>query len=418
MDKRALLMGLPVVLLAMQDAGAVSFGSFDPRSMAMGGTGVASGTSANASFFNPALLAIGREGEDFSLEFPVLGARVADPDEMVNSLDDFQSADYINAFSNAVDQWNSATTVGELSTAKDAVVATGRALVGGLGTLSNKAVDGELHVGAVLGVPSKRFGASLYINARAMGGALLEITQSDVNKVNAVIDGLEANDPSGVVDSNGDIIDPTDNMTSSVQGRGVVLSEVGVSLAREFSFGGQGVAIGITPKMVQAKTFDYRLDVETADLSIDEGEKEYTDFNFDVGIAHRYANGWTTGLVAKNLIPQEYQTILGNTINLDPQYRLGLAYEWKSLTIATDLDLVENDPAGLDGASQYWAVGAEWNGWDTLQLRLGYRHNISDSDTSTASLGVGLSPFGVHIDIAAMGNSDEVGAGLQLGFRF
>ncbi|NOY62741.1 MAG: conjugal transfer protein TraF, partial [Gammaproteobacteria bacterium] len=36
---------------------AAPFISMDPRSLGMGGTGVASGNSANASFVNPALLA-------------------------------------------------------------------------------------------------------------------------------------------------------------------------------------------------------------------------------------------------------------------------------------------------------------------------------------------------------------------------
>lgn len=418
MKKRVLLLGLPVVLMSAQQAGAVSFGTFDPRSMAMGGAGVAAGTSANAGFFNPALLAAGRDGEDFSLELPIIGARVADPDEMITSLDDFQEADYIDSFSAAVDQWNNATTVGELQTAKDAVVSTGRDLVSGLGTLSNKALQGEVNVGAVVGIPSQRLGASVQVSSRAMGGALLDITQQDVDAINEVIDGLENNDTTGIVDGNGDIIDPTDNLSSTVQGRGLVMSEAGVSLAREFSLAGMPVSFGVTPKIVQVTTFDYRMDVDTADLAIDEGEKTYTDFNLDIGALHRYANGWSTGLVVKNLIPQEYETVLGNTVKLEPQVRLGFAYEWQQVTLAGDLDLVENEAAGFDGPTQYAAVGAEWNAWNVMQLRVGYRHNISDSDTSVASVGVGVSPFGVHIDLAAMGNQDEVGAGLQLGFRF
>lgn len=418
MRKKLLAVGLPLLAVVAGDAGAVSFGTFDPRSMAMGGAGVAAGTSANAGFFNPALLAAGRKGEDFSLEFPIVGVRIADRDDMLSSLDDFQSANHIDNFSNAVDQWNAATTPGELSAAKDAVVSTGRALVSGFGTLSNKALQGELNAGAVIGVPSQRFGASLIVNSRAVGGALLDITQSDIDNVNEVIDALESNNVGGVVDGNGKLIDPTQNLTSSVQGRGLVMSEAGISLAREFSVAGAPIAFGITPKVVQVNTFDYKVDVDTADITVDQGEKKYTDFNFDIGALHRYSNGWSTGLVAKNVIPQEYTTLLGNKVKVDPQVRLGLAYEWKAVTFATDIDLMENDPAGFDGPTQYLALGAELNAWNFAQLRLGYRHNISDTDTSTAALGLGLSPFGVHLDLAVMGNGDEVGAGAQLGFRF
>ena len=70
MNKHVLLMSLAALMCNMQNAHAAAFGTFDPRSMAMGGAGVASGTSANANFFNPALLAAARTDEDFSLEFP------------------------------------------------------------------------------------------------------------------------------------------------------------------------------------------------------------------------------------------------------------------------------------------------------------------------------------------------------------
>lgn len=418
MGKKLLALGLPLLAAVAGDAGAMSFGTFDPRSMAMGGAGVAAGTSANAGFFNPALLSAGRKGEDFSFEFPIVGAHLTDRDDLLGNLNDFQSAKYVDNFSNAVNQWNAATTPSELSAAKNAVVNTGRALVKGFGTLSDKALQGELNAGAVIGVPSQRLGASLIVNARAVGGALLDITQSDINKINTVIGGLGNNNVSGIVDSNGKLIDPTKSLTSTLQGRGLVMSEAGVSLSHEFSMAGQPLALGVTPKFVQVNTFDYKADVNTGNVRINQGEKRYTDFNFDVGALHRYSNGWSTGLVVKNVVPHEYATVLGNKIKVDPQARLGFAYEWKAVTLASDIDLTKNDPAGFDGATQYVALGAEVNAWNFAQLRLGYRYNMSDSKTSTAALGFGLSPFGVHLDLAVMGNSNEIGAGAQLGFRF
>ncbi len=419
MRNKLLVAGVPLLAIMASDAGATSFGTFDPRSMAMGGAGVAAGTSANASFYNPALLAAAKNGENFSIELPVIGVRVADPDDLVDNLDEFQDNNYIDNFSAAVDQWNSAVTPAQLLTAKDAVVAAGTDLVAGLQTLSDRALQGEANAGMVVAIPNKRVGAAFHVNARAMGGALLEVTQSDVDAFNAVIDGLNTNNLAAIVDpGTGDLIDPTDTLTSTVQGRGVVLTEAGVSLAREFSLAGHPVAVGVTPKYVRVDTFDYMADVDTADISVDEGEKSYSDFNFDVGIAHQYSNGWKTGVVVKNVIPQEYATMLGNTIEVEPQLRVGLAYENQSLTVAADLDVIENDAAGFDSPTQFLAVGAEWNAWNLLQLRAGYRHNISDSDTSSAALGFGISPFGAHFDLAVVGSSDEVGVGMQLGFRF
>ena len=87
-----------------------------------------------------------------------------------------------------------------------------------------------------------------------------------------------------------------------------------------------------------------------------------------------------------------------------------------------DLDLTENDPIAFENPTQYAAIGAEFDLFSTLQLRAGYRTNMSASNSDMVSVGFGLSPFGVHLDIAAMANpSDpekEVGVALETGFYF
>ncbi|MDH5394252.1 MAG: conjugal transfer protein TraF, partial [Gammaproteobacteria bacterium] len=55
------------MVLGSYQAFALPFSGTDARSLAMGGTGVAAGSVANASTFNPALLAAYREDEDFNL---------------------------------------------------------------------------------------------------------------------------------------------------------------------------------------------------------------------------------------------------------------------------------------------------------------------------------------------------------------
>lgn len=53
------LIGAAIALTSFQ-AAALPFAGVDARSLAMGGTGVAAGSIANASTFNPALLAASR----------------------------------------------------------------------------------------------------------------------------------------------------------------------------------------------------------------------------------------------------------------------------------------------------------------------------------------------------------------------
>ena len=215
-----------------------------------------------------------------------------------------------------------------------------------------------------------------------------------------------------------DVENVVDKLTSGMLARGAVIQEVSIALAREFNIGGHDVAIGVTPKYLTVTTFDYEIDVNTADFDSDQGEKEYTDFNFDIGAAKDYANGWKTGLVVKNVIGEEYKTVLGNTVKIEPQARLGVAHSTDWTTVALDVDLNESEAVGFDSKTQYVGLGAELDIFSTAQLRIGYRHNMSDSDTSIVTAGFGFSIFGAHMDISAGANDDEVGGSLQLGFRF
>ena len=407
-----------LALFSLQ-AAAVPFGSVDPRSFAMGGTGVASGTAANAGFVNPALLAAAAAEEDFALELPILYVRAVDPDDLVDEIDSYQGdnleqnlTNSVNAFINNPSDPNAAAQV-----ASDA-----DALVTQLLKMSDKALQGEFVGDFVVGIPSKSFGASLTVGSRVVGGGLLNVTQADQDRVNQlIVDALAgpatlANNPDVQAQAAGQ--DVVSTLTSNLQTRGAMLTEVGISLAREFGVGGETVALGVTPKYVQVTTFDYQFDVNTATFDIDQGTKEFSNFNIDIGLAKDFGNGWKTGFAVKNLISQEYTTVLGNKINIEPQARAGVSHSTEWVTVALDADLNAADAVAYEAQTQYLGLGAELNIFETVQIRIGYRHNMKDSDTSVPTVGLGFSPFGVHIALAAAANDNEIALSGQLGFRF
>ena len=419
-----------ILFAAAGSVAAAPFSSFDPRSYGMGGTGVASGTSANAGFFNPALLAAAHEDEDFSLEFPIVGVRAADPDDLADVIDEFDSNDYIGAMDNALTSLNAASTVGDFNTAKTAYISASDDLVAGLNKLNNKALIFEAEGDIVIGIPSKKFGASLLMRYWVVGGAQTAVSQNDIALISDISDRLENNT---LTLASPDEANPV--LQSAIDARFAAIQEVGISLAREFDIGGSNVAVGITPKYVGVETYDFRFgdesdatttSLDVADVDLDQGRLDDSGFDLDIGIAHDYGNGWKTGFVIKNLIGQEFKTIRGNTFELKPQARAGVSHQNSWSLVAFDLDLVENDPIikdsvtgkGFDKETQYAGVGIEFDAWDIMQARFGYRHNMSNSDTSIATAGFGLSPFGVHVDVAVAGNDKEIGASLQLGFRF
>jgi len=426
----------------------------------MGGAGVAVANTATAPFFNPSLLAVSRDEDNFAMELPIVGARAYDPEDFTDSVDDFQKADYDTRLNNLVDQItldvnssNFLALPGDYTLAADATAD----LNAGLQNLDNKPIQVELGAATVIGIPSKKFGIAFSAAGTvALGGvfnyedsAFLGGIESDLRTIASAptcysnpatcptsLTYIDTDPASAtfleVVNADGTPFDATNDVKSTVDVRGVQLREVGLSFAREFAISGATFAVGVTPKYVKATVYDYQANANTADdADIDAADysKDYASVNLDIGVAKNYNNGWRTGFVIKNIIKQEYETYrlntatglkekTGNSVELKPQARLGVSHQSDFATVALDVDLTENDPVGYEDKSRYVSLGGEINLADWAQLRAGYRVNTVESGRNIASLGFGLSPMGIHFDLAVAKNTDEVGASAQFGFRF
>ncbi|MDO8291252.1 MAG: conjugal transfer protein TraF [Gallionella sp.] len=457
-------------LLASSSAAlALPFNSFDPRSMAMGGAGVAVGDAGMAPFFNPALLTVTREEDDFSLDLPIIGARVYDPSDFANSLDNFQNGNYVDTLQTSIDTYNAAG--GQTTVNLNAVAANTSTLSTQFATLSDKPIQAELGAGLVVGIPSKSFGGAFYANGWAAVGGVIKYRDNQTlqdfatasstiaTTVNTSCGGTVNNNPTCLTALSTLSTDPlvqqyfvvnttgtptvtanfnttgtgTNTLKSTVDIRGVGLAEVGLALSHEFGTGDAAWGLGITPKVVKVNLYEYSASVNSGSTSNATGSDytaKYSHVNFDLGLARNYGNGWRAGLVVKNVIPHTYEfknaptpgatpVPTGNTIKLKPQARIGASHSTSWSTVAMDLDLTTNDPAGLENQSQYLALGAELNAWDWAQLRLGYRANLKDSTRNVPSIGLGLAPFGVlHLDVGVAKSANEIGASARLAFTF
>lgn len=248
--------------------------------------------------------------------------------------------------------------------------------------------------------------------------------------------------------TNGSFVGDSPDMSSTVQVVAVSVIDAALSFSREFDIVGEKVAIGITPKLQKVSTFHYAdevdgfEDVESDD--IEDSREDYSKVNLDIGASYRFGSegNWVAGVVGKNLLGGEFDyadvvvtpkdsdgnpnglpyTLDGGSVSLNPQFRAGIAYQSSWVNVALDVDLTENDPIAFESATQYAAIGAEFDLFSTLQLRAGYRTNMSTTNADMVSVGLGLSPFGIHLDIAAMANpSDpekEAGVALETGFYF
>lgn len=449
---------------------ALPFNSFDPRSMSMGGAGVAVGDPATAPFFNPALLSASDPSKKYSVEFPIIGARLYDPAKMSDNLPIL--SDNINALNSSISTANatanstSATTLQNLPANMTAVADNIDKVNTQLSKLSNKPLQGEFGAATVIGVPGRNYGMAFYADAWGAAGGTLEYndgttlsnlsssvrsaanalsattgagaaacqrvsngtgTQADVQTCLAAATAINASlvNAKGVVNFN-----TNTQIASKIHMRGVLISEAGLSISHGLVTRDQEWAIGITPKYMQLQLFDALLDANsgnTSNATSSDNIAKYSTLNFDMGVAKSYLNGWRTGVVAKNVLPQKFdfkrsQVATGETLNLNPQLRAGVSHETDWSTLAFDLDLTQNDPAGLENRSQYAALGGELSALGWAQLRAGYRADLLNSARNVTSFGLGLSPripyFKLHFDLAYAYNADEQGASLRLGFNF
>lgn len=427
-------------LLASSSAAiALPFNSFDPRSMAMGGAGVAVGDAAMAPFFNPALLGVTKDEDDFSVVLPIIGVRVFDPEDFHTSVDNFQQGNYVNRLQASINAFNLApSTPGATAIATDTTTLNTQ-----LATLDGKPIQAEFGVATVIGIPSKKYGGAFFASGSGALGGVVNYrdnqTLTDLTSVatqvaacsgNAVCLGdVATNNPTYF--NAGGFTFTTANLQSKTNIRGVAKAETGISLAREFTSREQSLVIGFSPKIVKVLMFDVVTDVNTnATLTGDDYRAEYTNFNFDLGIAKNHKNGWRSGFVVKNVIPYSYDfkraptagatpVPTGVKMELKPQARVGVSHSNTWSTVALDMDITRNDPAGLEDKSQYIALGGELDAFGWAQIRAGYRADIVNNARNVASLGLGLALFKVvHIDIAAAGNKNEMGASFQFGAHF
>ncbi|MEQ1674683.1 MAG: conjugal transfer protein TraF, partial [Candidatus Nitrotoga sp.] len=393
----------------------------------------------------PALLGVTKDEDDFSLVLPIIGVRVYDPKDFSTSVDNFQNGNYVDKLQASINTFNALS--GQTPANANAIAADTIGLNTQLATLDGKPIQAEFGVAMVVGIPSKKYGGAFFASGSgAMGGIIrYRDNQTLTDLAQVATDAVACNGGNTAACTavtNSPFFDtatqkvvfntnPNNSLKSKVNIRGVAKAETGISLAREFTIREQSLAIGLSPKIVKVLMFDIVADVDSnATLTGDDYRAEYTNFNFDLGIAKNHKNGWRSGFVVKNVIPYSYDfkraptagatpVPTGVKMELKPQARVGVSHANTWSTVALDVDLTRNDPAGLEDKSQYIALGGELDAFGWAQIRAGYRADLVNSARNVASLGLGLALFKVvHVDIAAAGNKNEMGASFQFGVRF
>jgi hypothetical protein len=371
------------VLLAVSGVGNAASSSIEARSLGMGNVRVATADIATAPFANPGMLAYQPSREDFSLLIGA-GAFLNDNDDLVDKIDDFQTA-YDN---------------GQITEA----LALAQSMPGDI-----IAPDASALFSTGFSAEKWAFAVSARADAVAAGTVI-----------------PPENNPA----------DPANLDQYNLVLEGALTSELGVSVARNFKLFGQKAAIGLKPKYVKVDNIYINESIITVDTGfgdlVNDSTKDLGDYtSLDIGFVMGLTEHTQIGLVATNLVSHKinYIDATGNpaTLSFDTQARLGIAYRNQFLTLGADLDLIENDALFTSTnfqalKSQFVSVGGEFNAFDFMQLRIGAQKNIADGIADAAkdtlyTAGVGLW-FGFNLDAAVIMQNDSLGGFLQTGFRF
>jgi len=387
--KRILSAALLAVLSG--SVAAVPF-SFEARSLGMGNVRVATADIATAPFANPGMLSFQPSREDFSLLLGV-GAYLNDNDDVIDKIDEYQTA-YDNFQADPVGNINEGFRAVDIA----------------------KSLEGDVIAPEATVMISTGFSGEKWAFA-----------------VSARSDAISAGTVTNISQTVPELTDPTKNI---LEFEGVLTSELGVSLARNFQILGQKVAIGITPKYVKVDNIHLSESISTIDTGfgdlLDGTKQDLGDFTtLDVGLVMGMTKHTQIGLVATNLVAHKINFINSSgdpaTLSFDTQARLGIAYRTDFLTLGADVDLIENDALLTSQnfqalKTQNVSVGGEFNLLDFMQLRVGAQKNIADgiSDAAKENLytaGIGFW-LGFNLDMALVAQSNSLGAFLQTGFRF
>lgn len=379
---------LSLALIAAS-SGALATETYNGRLSGMAGAGYVTGGYSDGVLLNPSLIASYGEKDDFALVING-GAFGADEDDLIDGLDDLVDK---------IDQLENTTNLSEQDA--DELIAL-------LENVDEKSLGVNLGGSVVVAIPNSFLSAAVIARTGGNVNVLTDVSDEDYETIEA---------------AKGGDFDPEAELTSSVLARGVLVTEVGIALARNFATNDNyQLLIGVTPKRVEVETIVYETTVseyDEDDLDADDYTVTGESTGLDAGVTY-IRGGLRAGLSISNLKSEKFKSIADDeTYELARRTTAALGYTGSWYKAEASLDLSPAEGFG-QGETKMFRAGVEVSPFSWLQLRGGIQRDMEDTIPDAYTVGLGLSPFGViNLDVAAFSGSDDaVGGAVQLGLRF
>jgi len=277
---------LLAVALTAAAVSAAASETYNGRLTGMSGAGYVTADYVDGVLSNPSLGAVFGERDDFALVLNA-GAVMSDKDDLVDAVDDL--VDYIDFLDGITNYRDLDPTMADT-------------LISRIRDVENKNVNITAGASLVIAIPNELLSVSLIAKANAHVGATTLIDQGDYdlirNSVNKPFD--------------------TEDLKSSVLGKGALITEVGVALAKTvFATEESRLLVGVTPKRVTVETIVYQAtvaDYDEDDIDSDEYRLKSSTTSFDAGVTWITGN-MRYGLVVKDAVSKSFDAVNGD--NLD-----------------------------------------------------------------------------------------------------
>lgn len=413
------------------------FQTLGMQATSMGGAGVAYSSGSYAAYYNPALLAVHKNGLEISLA-PRIAIRENNLADHIDTLADIDIEGTLDGLSGV--QFDTASLIGAINGGSVTAINLPAGFAQAdqdLETIQTELLalsEGnslEIMPGASLGVQVGSLGLGVFGLSDFAASAVVDTQRLDI------IVPVTANGTTYYVEYNPTLntftarnqqyynqhslhyaldFDGQNHRTTTITMSGIAYVEIPVAYGYQLKTAGGNLNIGGSFKIMSGRTFKLLkpIGTESGDIleDIKNSDKTTTTFGLDAGVLFNPAGleNLSIGMVMKNFNNPKFDYIDGTQLEVKPQVRIGAAYStlFDRLTFAMDMDLTKNESLVPGLTERYIGGGVDFHPFSWFSVRAGVMKSLQKNQEGiipTAGLSFGAKWF--QFDIAGQYSSKK-----------